>query len=88
MCETVREVNGCRANENIPVLCNVTNSDINFSNTHEFVNRELDQCHGNVLNDLILPKFADCHKQNVVHFLAELDSYFNDDLNKFVCPWS
>jgi hypothetical protein len=70
-------VNGCRMNENIPVLCNVTNSDINLSNTHEFVNRGLDQCHGNVLNDLILPKFADCHKQNVVHFLAELDAYFN-----------
>jgi hypothetical protein len=70
--------NGCSVNvEHLPVLCNVSGSDANLSHTHEFTNRNFDQYHGNVLGDLVLPKFSYCHKQNVVHFLAELDGYFD-----------
>ncbi|KDR06835.1 hypothetical protein L798_03921 [Zootermopsis nevadensis] len=70
--------NGCRVNVgHLPVLCNVPSSDANLSHTHEFTNRNFDQCHGNALGDLDLPRFSDCHKQNVVHFFAELDSYFD-----------
>jgi hypothetical protein len=56
--------------EHLPVLCNVSGSDANLSHTHEFTNKNFDQCHRNVLGDLVLPKFSDCRKQNVVHFLA------------------
>jgi hypothetical protein len=44
---------------------------------HEFVSGGLEQCHGSVLNDLVLPKFADCHAQNIVHFLVELEERFH-----------
>jgi hypothetical protein len=33
------------------------------------------QCPSHVLNDIVFPKFFDCHEQNVVHFLLELDDY-------------
>jgi hypothetical protein len=61
----------------VPVLYNMSNSDSHLTHAHEFANRGLGQCHGKVLNDLVLPKFSDCNKQNVVQYLDELDAYFN-----------
>jgi hypothetical protein len=35
------------------------------------------QCASNILNDIVLPKFHDSRKQNVVQLLAKLDDYYS-----------
>jgi hypothetical protein len=63
--------NECGMNDsNVPVRCNVGTND-----HHEYVSRGSEQCYGHALNDLVVPKFRDCHKQNV-QFLNELDAYY------------
>jgi hypothetical protein len=76
--ESDRGVSGCEVrlsdnctNVDVLVVSVANNNDsYDVGGTQELAGLSHLHCPSNVLNDLVLSKFHDCHKQNVVHFFA------------------
>jgi hypothetical protein len=54
----------------------IGNTDGEAHKPRELAEQTYPQCPSHVLNDIVSPKFFDCHEQNVVHFLLEPDDYY------------
>ncbi|KDR06926.1 hypothetical protein L798_03828 [Zootermopsis nevadensis] len=54
----------------------IGNADVEAHRPRELAELTHPQCPSHVLNGIVLPNFFDCHKQNVVQFLQELDDYY------------
>jgi hypothetical protein len=73
----IRLSNHCSGSDHVPVVSvAIGNTDGEAHRPRELAELTYPQCPSHVLNDIVLPKFVDCHKQNVVHFLLELDDYY------------
>ncbi|KDR16521.1 hypothetical protein L798_09956 [Zootermopsis nevadensis] len=69
--------NHCSGSDHVPIVSvNIRNADGQAHRPRELAELTHPQCPNHGLNDIVLPKFFDCHRQNVVQFLQELDDYY------------
>jgi hypothetical protein len=70
MSECGTRLSNCNRDVNVPIASVIVDDrEHNANQPHGLATVNQAQCPSNVLNDLVLSRFYDCHKQNVVHFI-------------------